>query len=290
MILVTGATGHPGKAVVNGLLKKINPADIAVLVRREAQATHFRDLGVNVRIGDYDHIDTLVKAFTGIDKLYFVSASDLHNRLPQHTNVVNAAIKAGVKHIVYTSFQRVNETETSPIASLANAHLVTEKMIRDSGMAYTILKHGLYFETIPTFIGEDILETKTIFTPAGQGRTAYALRAEQAEAGVNILLGQGHENKEYVLAGTETFSYGDVAEAISVVTNTPVTYYSPSVEEFTHALTRANVPDLYIALFAGFSSAIKQGEFSKISGDLEQLLGRKPSTLGEFIAAHYSSN
>lgn len=290
MILVTGATGHLGKAVVNGLLKKINPAEIAVLVRQETQATHFRDLGVTVRIGDYDHIDTLVKGFSGIDKLYFVSSSDLQNRLSQHTNVVNAAIKADVKHIVYTSFQRVNETESSPIASLANAHLVTEKLIRDSGLIYTILKHGLYFETIPTFIGENILETKTIFTPAGQGRTAYALRAEQAEAGVNILLGQGHENKEYVLAGTETSSYSDVAHAISGVTNTPVTYYSPSLEEFTQALTQANVPDMYIGLFAGFSTAILQGEFAKTSGDLEQLLGRKPSTLNDFITSHYSSN
>ncbi|MBP7240179.1 MAG: SDR family oxidoreductase [Saprospiraceae bacterium] len=290
MILVTGATGHLGKAVVNGLLKKINPADIAVLVRQEAQAAHFRGLGVNVRIGDYDHSDSLVKAFTGIDKLYFISSSDLHNRVPQHTNVVNAAIKAGVQHIVYTSFQRVNETESSPIASLANAHLVTEKLIKDSGMTYTILQHGLYFETIPRFIGENILETKTIFTPAGQGRTAYALRAEQAEAGVNILLGKGHENKEYVLAGVETSSYGDVAEAISKVTNTPVTYYSPSLEEFTQTLTQANVPDIYIGLFAGFSSAIQQGEFAKTSGDLEQLLGRKPSTLNEFITSHYSSN
>jgi len=290
MILVTGATGHLGKAVVNGLLKKISPADIAVLVRQEAQAKHFRDLGVTVRMGDYDHFDTLVKAFDGIDKLYFVSSSDLHNRVPQHTNVVNAAIQAGVKHIVYTSFQRVNETETSPIASLANAHLVTEKLIKDSGMTYTILKHGLYFDTIPMFVGENILETKTIFQPAGQGKTAYALRAEQAEAGVNVLLGKGHENKEYELTGIETSSYDDVAKAISAATNIPVTYFSPSVAEFTEALTNANVPDIYIGLFAGFSTAIKEGEFSKTSPDLEQLLGRKPSTLDEYIASHYSAN
>lgn len=290
MILVTGATGHLGKEVVNGLLKKINPAEIAVLIRQEAQADHFRELGVNVRFGDYDHIDNLVTAFTGVDKLYFVSSSDLYHRIAQHTNVVNAATKAGVKHIVYTSFQRVNETASSPIARLAEAHLVAEKLIKESGMTYTILKHGLYFETIPTFIGDNILETKTIFTPAGQGRTAYALRAEQAEAGVTILLGTGHENKEYELTGVETSSFSDVADAISAATNTAVAYYSPSLEEFTQALTQANVPDIYIGLSAGFSSAIKEGEFSKTSRDLEQLLGRKPSTLNEFITSHYSSN
>ena len=290
MILVTGATGHLGKAVVNGLLAKINPSEIAVLVRQEAQAKHFRDLGVDVRIGDYDHYDTLVAAFKGIDKLYFVSASDFHNRLPQHTNVVNAAKEAGVKHIVYTSFQRVNETETSPIAQLAKPHLVTEQLIKASGMTYTILRHGLYFDTIPMFIGENILETRNIYTPAGEGRTAYALRAEQAEAGVNILLGNGHENKEYELAGTETFSYGDVAAALSAHTQTPITYFSPTVAEFTQALEQANVPEIYIGLFAGFSTAIKEGEFAKTSADLEQLIGRKPSTLREFITKAYSQN
>lgn len=290
MILVTGATGHLGKAVVTGLLGKINPSEIAVLVRQEAQAQHYRDLGVDARIGDYDHPDSLIKAFAGIDKLYFVSSSDLNKRLAQHINVVHAALEAGVRHVVYTSFQRVNETETSPIAELASSHLATEQLLRASGMTYTILQHGLYFETIPMFIGENILDTKTIFQPAGEGRSAYALRAEQAEAGVNILLSPGHENKEYVLAGTSAFSYGDVAEAISTATKQPIGYYSPSVEEFTETLTKANVPAIYIGLFAGFSTAIKEGEFAKTTGDLEQILGRKPSTLKDFITSVYSSN
>ena len=267
MILVTGATGHLGKAVVNGLIKKMNPATIAVLVRQEAQANHFRDLGVEVRFGDYDHPDSLTQAFSGMDKIYFVSANDLHNRLVQHTNVHKAAVNAGVGHIVYTSFQRENETETSPIAALAKAHLETEKLIQ-MGMTYTILKHGLYFETIPTFIGENILETETILDSCRTRPTAYALRSEQAEAGVNILLGQGHENKEYILTGLETASYADVAIAISEAANTPVTYYSPSLEEFKETLSQANVPDVYIGLFAGFSTAIKEGEFAVISRDL----------------------
>jgi NAD(P)H dehydrogenase (quinone) len=167
---------------------------------------------------------------------------------------------------------------------------VTEQLLKDSGMTYTILRHGLYFETIPMFIGANVLETRSIYTPAGQGRTAYALRTEQAEAGVNILLGSGHDNKEYELSGTEAFSYTDIAAALSAHTQTPISYHSPSVEEFTETLTRANVPDMYIGLFAGLSSAIKEGEFSKTSGDLEQLIGRKPSTLREFITKAYSQN
>ena len=93
MILVTGATGHLGKEVVNGLLQKINPADIAVLIRQEAQAKHFRDLGVNVQIGDYDHIDTLVKAFTGIKQGEFVETSgDLEQLLGRKPSTLNEFI------------------------------------------------------------------------------------------------------------------------------------------------------------------------------------------------------
>jgi NAD(P)H dehydrogenase (quinone) len=157
-------------------------------------------------------------------------------------------------------------------------------------MAYTILRHALYFETIPTFIGQDVLSTKTIFQPAGDGRSAYALRTEQAEAGVNILLSSGHENKEYELTGLEASSYADVAKALSLLSNTDISYHSPSVEEFTAALTEAHVPAIYIGLFAGFASAIKQGEFENTSNDLAMLLGRKPATLKEYISSAFSSN
>jgi NAD(P)H dehydrogenase (quinone) len=290
MILVTGATGHLGSAVVEGLLKRIKPSEIAVLARQEPKAWPFKEKGIDVRIGDYNDVDSLIKAFKGIDKLYFVSGSDADIRLPQHENVIHAAKKANIKHVVYTSFQRVNETESSPIAHLAKSHLETEKMLKESGMTYTILKHGLYFETIPMFIGDNILETQTIFQPAGDGKTAYALRAEQAEAGVNILLGSGHENKEYELTGLETASYGDIARSISEATNTQIHYHSPTVEEFTAALTGANVPQVYIGLFAGFSTAIKQGEFAKTSGDLELLLGRKPVSLNDYISSVFSKN
>jgi NAD(P)H dehydrogenase (quinone) len=289
MILVTGATGHLGKAAVDFLLKKTAPSNVAVLVRDSSKASDFKAKGVEVRQGDYSDYGSLVKAFTGVDKLYFVSGTDLINRTKQHENVVNAAKAAGVKHVVYTSFQRKNETETSPIALVAKSHLDTEKLLKAASLPYTILKHTIYMEMLPMFIGDQVLETGVIFQPAGDGKAAYALRADMAEAAANILTTEGHENKIYDISGKTAYSYGDIAEIISRLTGKPITYVSPSQEEFQQALTKIGVPAEYIGLFAGFSEGIKQGEFDLPDSTLEKLLDKKPATLEEYLKSVYFS-
>ena len=106
-ILVTGATGHFGKAAIEFLLKKGTPAtSIAALVRDEAKAENLNRLGIELRKGDYDDYASLVKAFTGVDNLLLVSSNDINNRSVQQANAVKAATEAGVKHILYTSFVR----------------------------------------------------------------------------------------------------------------------------------------------------------------------------------------
>ena len=137
-ILITGATGHLGKEVANALLKKVNASSVAVMVRDTTKAKDLEAKGVEIRTGDYGNDESLVKAFAGIDKLYFVSGSDMQNRVQHHKNVVKAAKEAGVKHIVYTSYQRKNETSTSPIAMVGEGHLAAEKALKESGITYTI--------------------------------------------------------------------------------------------------------------------------------------------------------
>ena len=187
MILVTGATGHFGKAAIDFLLEKgVQPGAISALVRDEAKASDIKEKGVSLRVGDYDNTESLKAAFKGVDKLLFISATDPEQRARQHANVVAAAKEAGVKHIVYTSFERKNETAASPIAFLSLTHLNTEKAIRESGMAYTILRNNLYADVLPMFLGDKVLETGVYF-PAGEATAAFALRADMAEATANIL-------------------------------------------------------------------------------------------------------
>lgn len=289
MILVTGATGHFGKATIQYLLDKgVHPANIKALVRNESSARDFEEKGVGVAIGDYDDAASLIRAFEGVDRLMFVSASDIEKRVSQHRNVVNAAKAAGVKHVVYTSFQRRDETESSPLWIVANSHLQTEKWLKESGLGYTILKNNLYMDFIPAFAGEQVLQTGVVYLPAGDGRVAAVLRSELAEATANILLSSELENKTYEFTHSEAFTYHDVADAISSTTGKTISYISPTAAEYAETLAKHQVPDHVIGLFSSFAVAQDLGELDHVSGDLEQLLGRKPTTIKAFLGGVYS--
>jgi len=289
--MVTGATGPLGSAVVDSLLKKIQPSNIAVLVRTPDKASSLAAKGVDVRIGDYDNYASLVSAFKGIDKLYFVSGNDVARRLPQHENVVRAAREAGVRHIIYTSIPAPYgvEVKNSPIYFVVSSHQHTEKLLKDSGLTYTILQHSIYTDMIPVFAGEQLLQTKTIYLPAGDGKVSFAVRTDLAEAGANVLLDNAgkFDNRVIMLTGAEALSLQDAASSISTATGLNIGYYSPSVEEFTTTLTGAGVPSEIVGLVAGFASSFKAGELSQVSGDLEEILGRKPVKADRFLTDHY---
>ncbi len=287
-ILVTGATGHFGKAVIDFLLKKGTPVtSFTALVRDEAKAENLNTLGIELRKGEYEDYASLVKAFTGVDKLLLVSSNDIDNRRAQQANAVKAATEAGVKHILYTSFVRTDETDASPIAFVAQSHIHTEKLIQESGIPYTIFRNNLYMDFVPVFIGEKVLETG-VYWPAGSTPGAYALREEMAEAAANVLSGTGHEYQTYNISNTSTWTFQQVAETISKASGKTIGYISPSQEEYKAVLTQAGVPAQYIAMFAGFAEAIRLGEFDSAAGtDLEKLLGRKPTSLTDYLTSVY---
>jgi len=288
MILVTGATGHYGKAAIDFLLKKgISANNITALVRDESKAEDLKNKGINLKVGDYDNYNSLVEAFENVDKLLLVSSTDISKREKQHQNAINAAKEAGVKHIVYTGFARKNETETSPLALLAKSHIETEKNIKAAGIPCTILDNNLYFDTIPMFAGEKVLETG-IFFPAGDGKAAFALRNDMAEAAANILTSEGHENRTYSFSNTENVSFQQIADILGELKGKDIQYISPDVKTYKDTLSKAGVPVEYAELFTGFGEAIQQGEFTSENTDLSKILGRKPLSLKEFLTQTYS--
>lgn len=286
-ILVTGATGGLGHAVVETLLQTINSAQLAVLARDPAKAADLQAKGVAVWQGDYSNYESLTAAFAGVEKLYFVATSSMTDRIQQHENVVKAATAAEVKHLVYTSFQRKTEDGTSPVAFIEEAHLATEKLIKQSGLTYTILKHALYLDVFPPFFGPQVLENNTIYLPADTGRGAYASRHDLAVAGAAVLTSPGHENQTYELAANTTYSLADFAEMLSTLSGRPIQYVAPSPTEFVAQLTQAGVPAENSQMAAALMSAIAQGEFDFPDPTLEKLLGRKPESPTEFLKAAY---
>ncbi len=290
MILITGATGNFGSATLNFLVEKgIQPHEIKALVRNEASATALLEKGIGIAIGSYDDATSLTKAFTGVDQLLLVSGNDIENRLQQHLNVINVAKEVGVKHIVYTSFQRKNETPSSPLWVVAHSHLETEKALKESGLTYTILKNNLYMDFLPGFIGEHVLENKTIYVPAENGTISAVLRSEMAEAAATILSSNGHENKEYDFTNNEALSYSEIAKIISETSGKNIAYVSPSAAEYQTTLKGFGLPDEAVGVFTSFAVGQAEGELEKVSTDLENILQRKPVSVRSFLEKTYAS-
>lgn len=291
MILVTGATGQFGSNAINHLLNKgVNASEISALVRDAAKAQSLKDKGIELRVGDYTDYDSLVKAFQGVDKLLLVSSNDrgtVEKRTAHHINVIKAAKDAKVKHIVYTSFVRKPKFEESAIAAFQNSHVQSEQFLKDSGINYTILQNAIYLEMIPIFAGAKVAETGVIMYPAEAGKASWVLREELAEAAAHVLTSKGHENKIYPLTNTESVSFEEIAKELSGTLGKEIQYQSPSVDEFEATLKQFGVPDLYIGMFAMWAIAQAQGVLDLNDAMLSSFLGRKPTTVKQFIILIY---
>ncbi len=284
MILVAGATGHLGTAVIDQLIKHTSTDSFFALARSEEKAKALKDKGVQVRIGDFDDPASLEKAFAGIDKLLLISTV-AQNRGEQQKGVVEVAKKAGVQHIVYTGVT-LKDLSTSAIKWLMASHFETEDVIKESGLVYTFLRNALYTDVIPRYVGEHVFEAG-IYLPAGDGKAPFALRREMGEAVANVLLQDGHENKTYEITGSELYSYTDVAQALSELSGKSVSYTNADPTEFTEKLKQFGVPEFAILLTAGFAEDQKNHQFEEVTNDLENLLGRKPLALKEALKEIY---
>lgn len=276
MILVTGATGHLGAATLKHLLKSTPANNIAAFARDENKVTHLKEQGIEVRIGTFDDTASLENAMQGVDKVLLISGVDPH-RLQQHKNVVDAAKKAGVKHIAYTGIS-LQDVASSAIRSFLESHFQTEDYIKQSGLPYTLLRNTLYMDGIPLFVGQNVLETG-IYLPSANGKVPYALRDEMGEAAANVLLQDGHENKTYHITGSELYAYEDVAKELSSLSGKTVNYTDADAATFPDLLKQWGVPEIGIFIVSGFSEDIKNRQFEIVGKDLENLLGRKPTNL-----------
>jgi NAD(P)H dehydrogenase (quinone) len=278
MILVTGATGKLGRIVVQQLLKNTSADNISALVRDEDKATDFKAAGVNIRAGDYDDPASLERAMQGVERVLLIAGTDEERRVQQHQNVVNAAKKAGVQRIAYTS--RTLKDPTTLANKLMEGHFQTEDAIKASGLSYALFRNVLYMDAIPQFVGEKVFDTG-ISLPAGQGKVAFALRSELGEAIANSLLVGGWNQTIYKLTGSTAYSFEDVAVQLSQLSGREVIYKPAEATAFGAQMIARGVPEVVAQRVIGFMTDIKNGQEDEISPDLERLLGRKPTPLRE---------
>lgn len=284
-IFITGATGQLGKATIGFLLQKgIAANEISALARNEGKAAALKSKGINVKIGNYDDVDSLRSAMQGIETMLLISSSEMtKSRAIQHINAIKAAKENGVKHIIYTGFMRTHEDPESPLWFIAEDHVETEKYLKESGITYTIFANGFYMDMLMDYVGEQILESKTIFVPAGEGKINFVLRSEVAEALANVLTTNGHENKTYNIGIEQPVSFVKIANYISELTGVAINYVSPEPDAYQQTLLKYGVPEDYARMFTAFAVAFAADTMNVSTTELTQLLGRKPTTVQEFL-------
>ncbi len=284
MILITGATGQLGTITIDFLLKKLPPSQVAAFVRDADKAATLSEKGVAIRVGTYDDTASLNGAMQGIETVLLIAGTDEENRLRQHSNVVDAAKKAGVKRIAYTS--RALKNRNTLENQLMQGHFQTEDYIKASGMTYTLFQNILYMDAIPQFVGPTVFE-RGIYLPAGEGKVALALRRDMGEAMANALAAGDSGNKIYKLTGSESYSFADVAAVLTELSGKPVGYVAAQKTAFEAGLKERGLPDVMVQRITGFITDIKNGQEDQISPDLEILLGRKPASLKEGLKELY---
>ena len=291
--LITGATGSLGQLLVNALKSKTEVSNIAVLVRDTEKdiVKEYQSQGLDIRVSDYENLDKLTAAFEGIEQVFLISGNDLGARLQQHKNVVEAAKAANVKHIFYTSSVRKTESKDAPLDPVISGHAQTEEAILNSGLDYTILRHNLYSEVVPMFIGdkEQLSKTKSVYLPTENGKVAFVPRKDFAEAEANILISpEDYTNKIYEFNGSQQVSFEEISEILTDVLGEKIAYVSPKVDEFESQMKAAGLPDPIVGMLSMFSQGVANGEFNFEKTDIEKALGRKTQTLKEFLGEVYA--
>ncbi len=274
MIVITGASGQLGRLVVNELLRSVPASGLAVAVRSPEKVDDFAKLGVQVRQADYNRPDTLDKAFNGADKVLLISSSEVGQRAPQHANVIDAAKKAGVGLLVYTSILHADTT----VLALGSEHQQTEAKLAESGVPYVLLRNGWYTENYAGGI-PDALEQGVIFGCAGEGRIASAARADYAAAAAAVLLADNQAGKVYELAGDDAYTRSDFAAEVTKQSGKPVGYQDMPEAEYAAALKAAGFPDGLAEMLADSDTGASKGGLFDDSKTLSKLIGRPTTPL-----------
>ncbi|MBT2287596.1 SDR family oxidoreductase [Paenibacillus albidus] len=276
---LTGATGQFGSIVAESLLASVPAENIVASVRNPEKAEKLRARGVEVRHGDFDQPETLDVAFAGIDRLLIVSADgDNDTRIRQHKAAVDAAVRAGVKFIVYTS---VGKADTSTLF-LAPVHKATEEFIRESGIPYSFLRNNWYLENEIGTI-QAVQSGAPWLTSAGSGRVGWATRSDYAQAAAAVLAGEGHQNTIYELSGAPS-TQDELAAIVGRVLGKEVAVQQVDDKTYSEVMAGAGVPEAALPIVVGIQKAIREGALDNESGDFEKLLNRPLTPLEQGVS------
>jgi NAD(P)H dehydrogenase (quinone) len=284
MILVTGAAGHLGQAVINHLLTtyKVAPQQIIATTRDPAKLKALSDKGVHVRAASFDDKGSLVAAFKGATRLLLISTDSFvpGQRKAQHLAAVAAAEAAGVEHVAYTSML---SPETSAV-TFAPDHAATEKALADSKLkGWSVLRNNWYFENL-FFSYPQALKSGTVYSAAGKGKLAHIARDDLARAAAAVLASDKQGKIVYTLSGARGYTVDDIAAAVSKTTGKPLTVVHVPVEGLVQGMLGAGVPEHLARMFASFDDNQARDGFATLTDDYKTLTGQTQQSFEDWIA------
>ena len=280
MIVITGATGQLGRLVITLLLKKVPAASLVATVRNVEKAEEIAALGVQVRQADYNQPASWNAALQGADKVLLISSSEIGQRTQQHRAVIDAAKRAGVKLLAYTS---VLHADTS-VLGLAGEHRETEAAIRASGLPFVLLRNGWYTENYAMGIPA-ALSLGAVYGCAGDGRISSAARADYAEAAAVVLTSDNPAGKIYELAGDTSYTLSEFAAEISRQSGKAISYVNLPEAEYKKALLGTSLPEFLAEQLANSDAGVSMGALFDDGKQLSKLIGRPTSALATAVRA-----
>jgi len=286
MIVVTGAGGQLGRAVIEQLLDRLNPEQFGVSVRDPQKVQDLEQRGVRVRHGDFTVPASLVGAFQGASRVLVVSADTTgEEAVRRHRTAIAAAVSAGAQRVVYTS--RMGADRTSPYAPMPD-HAATEAILQESGVAFTSLRNGFYASTVLELLAS-ASRTGELRAP-DDGPVAWTTHADLAAGAVLALTGDLFDGPTPPLTGPEALDMTDVAALASDLTGRTITRVVVPDAQYHAELLREGLPEHAADMRVGLFAASRRGDFAPADPTLTRLLDRPPTTLAAFLDATWRPN
>ncbi|MBK9924237.1 MAG: SDR family oxidoreductase [Anaerolineales bacterium] len=282
-LLVTGASGHLGRRVVELLLDTYKGTVIAA-TRTPEKLADLSKRGATIRQADFEDLNSLSQAFQGVDRLLLISTDAVDvpgRRLNQHRNAIKAAEQAGVSHVVYTSI--INPGPDSP-AFVAPDHRGTEEALAESKMGWTSLRENIYMEVLLMSVARAAQSGKLI-NAIGEEKAAYISREDVAQAAFSALTSSFDGRQTLDITGPEAVSQYDIASIASKLTGKEITYVPVALEDLIKNMTAGGLPRPLAEAYSSFDAAIAQGKFSIATNTVEELTGRKPISVADFLSS-----
>ncbi|MFC5137011.1 SDR family oxidoreductase [Actinomycetospora rhizophila] len=281
MIVVTGASGQLGRAVLERLLDRVPTGEVGASVRDPEKVRDLAERGVRVRRGDYADPASLAEAFAGAARVLVVSANTLGPEgLRQHRAAIDAAVAAGVERVFYTSHAGANPD--SPFPPMPQ-HAATEEVLRGCGAAFTALRHGFYASTVPMLL-RDAWRTGELRVPA-DGPVAWTTHADLAETAALALTTDELDGVTPPLTGPEAVTMEHLADLASRAAGRTIRHVVLPDDEYRAELVGHGVPEAAADMLVGMFAASRRGDFATVDPTLPRLLGRPATPLTEVLAA-----